>query len=495
MIINLNNDEFNQNGLYDVCIVGAGVAGITIAIELSKKGKKVALFEGGGKEYSEKSQSIYKAKNTDSIYYGLRYCRLRYLGGTSNHWTGRKMLLQPIDFKERNLFPLPGWPIKKEELDKYKNKAFSILGLDEDMLDDPEIAELSSSSTMRSVGLDVSVPPLRFGKKYYNELQNSKNIDLFLNANLTDIKLNNSFNHVSKLSIKNYKNHTYGFSGKQCILAMGAIENARLLLNCNTQIPKGIGNHSDLVGRCFMEHFWIVMGRYSRNPKNSIWSPEHPIWSKLPQLEFFPTDKFVIDNKIMTSVIAFQTASSESYGRLKAIKEKLKEAACISEISADLFRDMFDFHCKGDGIITTLCEQSPNLDSRVTLGSEKDSLGLRRAVVNWNISDIDKRTIRTLAKETAKEVARMDIGRVRLMDYIMSDDVELKPDGHCHQMGTTRMSHLPKDGVVDVNSKVFGIDNLFVAGSSIFPTGGGVNPTVSIIQLSLRLAEHLLTLK
>jgi len=482
MIFDLNKNERKSSYLYDICIIGAGVAGITLAIELSKQGKKIALLEGGGEQYSEISQDIYKAENTGSTYYGVSACRLRYLGGTSNHWAGRTMLLQPVDFKERDFFSLTGWPIKIQELDRHRDEAFNILGLKKDSLDALDMPELVSSS-MKSVG-HGSTPPVRFREKYYRDLVKSKNIDLFINANLTDMKLNDSFNHISKLEVKNYNDTTYDFSGKKIILAMGAIENARLLLNCNSQLPAGVGNHSDFVGRCFMEHFQIQMGRYTINSS-------HPIWSKDTYLEFFPTDKFVLKNKIGTSVISFGKATSKSYGRLKAIRKFLKESVCTSESLTDFSRNMFNFNCSGDGIITTLCEQSPNKKSRITLSNEKDSLGLQRAVLNWDINELDKRTIRLLAIETAKEFARLDFGRVQLPDYILSDDVELVPNGHCHQMGTTRMAKSSEDGVVDVNCKVFGIDNLYVAGSSVFSTGGGVNPTLSIVQLSLRLAEHL----
>ena len=482
MKFDLNKEEYKQTNSYDVCICGAGVAGIILAVELASKGKKVALFEGGSEDYTGVSQSIYEATSKGLTYYGMNGCRLRYLGGTSNHWAGRTMLMQPIDFKDRDFFPLPGWPIKKKAFDKYKNKAYEILGLNEHSLDAPNVPQLSSSS-MKTVG-HGSTPPVRFGKKYYQTLLKSENIDLFINANLTDLKLNEQLNRVSQLKIKNYNNRTYKFTGNKIILAMGAIENARLLLNCNSQLPKGIGNKTDFVGRCFMEHFQIFMGEYSINPENSLWSSEI-------NLEFFPTDKFVMDKKIGTSVISFGKADSRSYGRLKTIKKVIKDSVCPSDTLTKFSKNIFDFNCPGDGIITTLCEQSPNINSRITLSDEKDSLGLFRVSLDWQINELDKRTIRTLGMETAKEFARLDLGRVKLKNYILSDGIEEKLGAHCHQMGTTRMSKISKDGVVDVNSKVFGVDNLYVAGSSVFSTGGGVNPTLSIVQLSLRLAEHL----
>lgn len=484
MKIDLNKDELLNKHLYDICICGAGAAGITLAIELAGKGKKVALFEGGDEDYSDESQSVYGPINTGLTYYGINGCRLRYLGGTTNHWAGRTMVLQPIDFEKRDFFSLPGWPIEKYEFDKYRKRAFKILELKEDSLDAPVIPQLTTSS-MKMLGYGSS-PPVRFGKKYYKELVESNNIDLYINANLTGLKLNESHDSIQQIEIKNYKNTTFSFLGKKVVLAMGAIENARILLNCNSQIPDGIGNHSGFVGRCFMEHFQVLLGEYSINPNN-------PIWSNGIKLEFFPTDKLAIGKKIGTSVISFGEADARSYGRLKAIKKFLKDSVCPSETLTKISKSMFDFNCKGDGIITTLCEQAPNLKSRIVLRDEKDALGLQRVALDWQISELDKRTIRTLGLETAKEFARLDIGRVKLKDFIFTEDIEKNLGAHCHQMGTTRMSELPKDGVVDKNCKVFGINNLYIAGGSVFSTGGGVNPTLSIVQLSLRLADHLLS--
>ncbi len=164
---------------------------------------------------------------------------------------------------------------------------------------------------------------------------------------------------------------------------------------------------------------------------------------------------------------------------------------CDSDTLATISRKFLDFTCEGDGVITTLCEQIPDKRSRVYLGDSKDSLGQRKLVVDWNVNETDKRTIRILALEAAKELARLDVARVKIHKKILDQSGEYYIGGHCHQMGTTRMAANMGDGVVDSNSKVFGIDNLFLAGSSIFSTGGAVNPTFSVVQLSIRLAEHL----
>lgn len=150
-----------------------------------------------------------------------------------------------------------------------------------------------------------------------------------------------------------------------------------------------------------------------------------------------------------------------------------------------------DFKCPGMGNIGTLIEQSPNLDSRITLSKETDDLGINKANFEWKISDFDRNTIRETGLAMAKEFANSGLGNIRLSDFILDDKLEIKFGHHAHHMGTTRMSENPKYGVVDKNSKVHDLDNLYIAGSSVFSTGGACNPTMPIIQLCLKLADHL----
>jgi len=472
------NIDSPDSALYDYCICGAGVAGITVARALAKAGKKVALLEGGGLEYSEESQKLYNGKNVGLPYSGERGCRIRYFGGTSNAWSGRCMMFQPADFIERDYFEFPGWPIKKDELDVYIDEAKEILDVKENI--EQQYVKLPNFYTAWA-GIS---PPTRFGKKYLSELTESDKIDLYLNANLTDIVLSESLKSVQEIEIKNFNGDTYSFKGKQIVLAMGAIENARLLLNADSQIKTGVGNHSDLVGRCFMEHLNVDLGRFVTDLTNKIWQSG--------RLELYPNEKIVLEKRIGTSVIAFATnVQPRLFGRLKDIKKFTRDNICGSDTLTEMARKFKHFNCPGDGLISTLTEQAPNRNSRVKLSDEKDSFGLRKIILDWQINKQDVHTIKTLAYEVAKELAEQDIARVQIPDYLLSDDGEFHVGGHCHHMGTTRMASSENYGVVDENCKVFGVDNLYIAGSSVFSTSGGVNPTMPIVQLALRLARHL----
>ena len=481
MKIDLNADSYKGPAkIYDICVVGTGPAGMTLALEMARAGKTVALFEGGDMDITEESQDIYNGENIGREYYGLEGCRLRYFGGTSGHWGGLCHPLAAFDFERRDYFDLSGWPISKADLDDYIARAHEIFDLGDQTFDPPPRPKWNSPLFER-VRLAQS-PPTRFGEKYRDQVVGSDKIDLFVNANLVDMRLNDGLNHVTSIKVKNFKKDEFDFSAKRFALCCGAVENARLLLNFSSQVSVGIGNHSDFVGRCFMEHLNVDVGGFVVS--------DAAFWKDA--LFVKPRRDFSIKEKIANVLLVFGPNSNVMFGgRLGPLKNFVRDQVCKSPSLTDLARELVHFYCPGDGLITTLAEQSPNRESRVTLYDESDALGLRRVRLNWQINDLDKRTIRRAAIEAAKELTRLDLARVQFTEQIYNEDMDLTVGKHCHQMGTTRMASLPKDGVVDGDCKVFGIDNLYLGGSGVFSTGGGVNPTFSIVQLALRLSDHL----
>lgn len=468
---------------YDVCICGAGPAGITTARSLARQGKKVALFEGGSRKYTDASQDIYAGESVGLQYWTfVQTGRLRFLGGTSNHWAGRCSFFDEIDFEQRHYTGLPGWPIARTELFKYFDAASSILDISREGFDSSQ-KEKWRGENFRFAEYTLS-PPTRFGEKYYQELKDSLNIDLYLNANLTDIKLHEGLDAVSSFEIQNYSKNQYLFSANNYVIAMGAIENARLLLNFDKQLATGIGNQNGMVGRCFMEHFNVEMGSFVADD-SKIWESN--------SIQINPSENLSRKFQIGNAVISFdRSMEPASYGRLKVLKKSLREGICRSEFMTGLSKNVVDFHCPGDGIITSMIEQTPNLQSRVMLGAEKDILGMRRVKLDWQVSTNDRKTIRTLGMEVAKEMARIGVARVKLKDFILDSTKKISDYGaHAHQMGTTRMSDDPKFGVVNNNLKIHGVKNIYIAGSSVFPTGGGSNPTMNLVMLAERLGAHL----
>jgi len=476
MLFDFNSkNDIDKN--YDVCVVGTGPAGITLARKLSEAGQTVLLLEAGGLNYSEQSQDFYECETVGHNAWP-KFSRLRYFGGTSNHWSGRCRPFDSSDFNPREINGLPGWPIRYSEIEPYLDEAMEILDLDKEMGFQPANDDLLKRHF--SPDAYAKSPPTRFKGKYLSEIDAAKNIDCYYNATATDLTLDESHLTVTNIEISNYKNYKSTISANKFILCLGGIETPRFMLNCNNQIKAGIGNSNDMVGRCFMEHLNVPMGSFIyRNLDNTA------------RMQFYTDDNFVSVINIGKSNVTLGIIKKvKSYGRTKAIKTFFKNLACKMEIE-DKVQFISDFKCPGMGNIGTLIEQSPNLNSRVSLSKETDDFGLSRAKFDWQINDFDKKTIRETGMAMAKEFSSAGLGIVRLADFMLDKTLDIPFGHHNHHMGTTRMSENPKYGVVDKNSKVHELDNLYIAGSSVFSTGGACNPTMPIIQLCLRLAEHL----
>lgn len=479
MIIDLNTAETSPfDGVFDVCVCGSGPAGMTVAREAAARGLRVVLLEAGGIGPSEASQEIYKAKSVGTLeYFGVETCRLRYFGGTSGHWSGRCAILDPIDFEQRDIWGgLPGWPITRAEAYARLADVRDILDIGDQSLGprrEPRwrSARLSPSGFARSA-------PTRFGEKFRPELQASKRVTVCLNANVISLDLSPDKHAVTAVEVADWRERRFKVAARATIIAFGSLENARFLLNTGALLGAPIGDQGGFVGRCFMEHFDIVLGRFMA---------EHsPIWRRNEPLSVTLTAAQARARGLGSAVVSLAPSGEpRHFGRLAPIRGLINDIEC-AVASPDTRGNI----CSGDGVASDIVEQTPNRDSRVTLdNAEKDRFGHFRINVDWRLSAQDVKTISGLAEEVGKAIAEQNHGRFKIADDILAGAPV--PGFHCHQMGTTRMSADPKFGVVDENCRVHGMKNLFIAGSSVFPTGGSANPTTMIVALALRLGEHL----
>src|SRR5262245_3510667 len=328
MLVDFNETSPDAWGsAYDVCICGTGPAGITIARKLAAFGKRILLLEGGGLAYSDASQDCYKGRSVGAQYWFLDAGRLRYFGGTSNHWTGRCGLFDPIDFEARDYFGLPGWPISRRQVLSGLDEAKQIVDIADQDLAPSELSGFASPLFNKS-GYALS-PPTRFLEKYRTEIENSDRIDAFYNANLVGLRLDDSLKRLSHLTIRSSNGRLADVSAGRFVLALGAIENARILLNADSQVREGIGNQSGMVGRCFMEHLNVSIGRFL------VTDPE--FWQS-GGVQLTPTETLMRKNDIGNGIVAFgANASPQSYGRLRVLKQFLRETGCalpeITEIA------------------------------------------------------------------------------------------------------------------------------------------------------------------
>ena len=261
MHIDARNIENNSLIEGDVCIIGSGAAGISMALEFINTSHKVILLEGGGFEPEAAMQELYATKQTGQRYFPFKAIRLHYFGGTTNHWSGFCSVFDEIDFEKRDWVPYSGWPIQRKDLDPFYERAHKIIELGPYEYEDTYW--LKQQPALKPLPIDKKVvwnkmwqfsPPTRFAKKYKDAIVNAKNIHLYTYANVTDIRSNENVSAIKEVTIKNLAGKSHRVKAKVFVVACCAVQNARLLLASNKQNPKGLGNDNDLVGRFFMEH-------------------------------------------------------------------------------------------------------------------------------------------------------------------------------------------------------------------------------------------------
>ncbi|GGY41866.1 GMC oxidoreductase [Parvularcula lutaonensis] len=476
------------SGPYDLCVAGTGPAGMTVALKVAAAGGRVLLLEGGGLGPTPESRAVYEGRNVGTVPYGhIETCRLRQFGGTSGHWAGRCAIFDRVDFEQRDIFDLPGWPISYDETYRHLDEAKSILDIpDAELTLEP--ATPWAEGPFR-IGAYAMSPPTRFGVKYKAELEASGNIDCLYNANVTDLRLDENGERISAVVITGYDGREEIVEAAEFVIAFGAMENARFLLNANTQRTEGLGNQNDMVGRTFMEHFNVDFGKVLTTDER-FWSEFVEEDGRTPPL--MPTVAKMQDADIGNGIITMISAAQQRYyGRLAPYREARRAIICgVKPLRARVQENDSSLTCKDEYFIGTLTEQVPNRESRILVDpDDRDQFGKPKLLLQYEVTDQDWKTIESHAFELGKLLAGKDIARLRVREGLL--DRTIGVGAHCHHMGTTRMSDDAKDGVVDKDCRVHGIPNLYMAGASVFPTGGGVNPTLTLVSLAVRLGEHL----
>jgi choline dehydrogenase-like flavoprotein len=519
----------------DVCVLGAGAAGITLARELAASGLHVCLAEGGGAEFEYlESQVLYQGVNVGTPI-ALETGRLRYLGGSTNHWGGRCAPLQDMDFRRRDWVPYSGWPLQRAELDPYYVRAEKVCGF--------TAPWQSDADTLRYLGdllpaVDPKwlmpfiwhyTPPMKdapvwkWGLAYGAQLRESNNIRTLLHANFAAFTTEKNHSRVRSLTVSSLNGVTANINAKTFVLCCGGIENARLLLLGAEQNSGGFAGDGGLVGRFFMQH--------SRGPAALVVSAERMTkvqeqfnilrgadgleievgLALTPQLQESerllncsgvlqylgdPDSGITAAQEIWRSLLAGSwgpnlgekvgIVAEDLSGVLEALKRRVSTghsldregSAVIPSRSAVLLLDL---------------EQAPDPQSRITLAADRDALGLKRVQADWRVGEMERRTALQFTTHVAAEFARLGIGRCKFEPWLQDSRKPMTDSLHetYHYIGTTRMAETPADGVVDSNCAVFGMENLYVAGSSVFPTAGQANPTLTIVALALRLADFL----
>jgi len=478
------------------------------------------VLESGGLEYEDDTQELARGTTSGDRYPDPDISRLRILGGSTNHWAGNCSPLDPIDFEKRSWLPHSGWPFSRADLDSYYRLAQQYCQLGQYNYDPRYWTANTDTSLITAGAADITTgvsqysPPTNFGEVYRDGLDESANITVVLHANALEIELDEMGTQVEAIRLGIIGGDKFRDRARVFILAMGGIETPRLMLLSTKKHANGVGNSNDLVGRFFMDHPTIEGALYQ--PSGAVDQRfydstvrQHNVGGYLKL-----TPEALRREELLNVRIPFVPVSnyhiSEGMTSLHALSDGFGEGSwpdrfwdhvgniiydmdmVLEGLSRGVFNQKIFDHADAIGGYTlrAMIEQTPDRNNRVTLSEDRDYFGQRRIALNWRISQRDRDNLWACYRILAAQLGLLKAGRIRLRydnEQIFDD---LLGYGH-HHMGTTRASHDPKTGVVDRDLRVHELVNLYVAGSSIFPTGGHVPPTLTIVALSIRLAEHI----
>ena len=489
----------------DLAIIGAGAAGITIARELIGSNISIALIESGGLDFEPDTQALYDGESV-GVPYPLDTSRLRYFGGSTNHWGGWCRPMQPIDFEERDWVPHSGWPITYDELVPFYERANKVAQVGPFRFNDADWwSDGGKYHPLPLPGGDVVTrwfeysPPTRFGQVYRKAIESAPNIKTYLNSNVTEIVPDETAKTIDHLKVATLTGVKFTVRPKRVILATGGIENARMLLLSNSVQKSGLGNGRDVVGRYFMEHPHIGQPVQILITDPAFVTPYYKTYTKLGGAQirgvFMFTDEYLRRTRRLGTVITF---SEWKLIRSDGVSDGRPETEEDAALEPDLLQLLHSTTVKpADGPVLGMryasgcaTEQTPNPLSRVMLSSdEKDALDLPRTKLDWRLNLEDRTNLHENLETLARAFGEWGNGTVRIMFKDKPKWDEAEGWGN-HHMGTTRMASDPRKGVVDADCKVHGIDNLYIAGSSVFTTSATINPTLTILALAMRLSDH-----
>lgn len=525
MIVDLNSVQDVPELVCDVCIVGAGAAGLAIATELLPAGKKIVILESGGFEPEPSTQVLYDAEISGLPHAGVTQGRFRIVGGSTTQWGGQALPLMPSDFEKRDWVAHSGWPIQFDDLKTYYERACRFLMVDNKNFDTDLFEYLPAQPSIfdpQKIWYHFSKwspkPSLR--ETYLLGLRDSSECTLLLHANVTNIGLEENLGRANAVVVRSLGGRSATVRPRHLVLCVGGIETARLLLVNNSQQKSGLGNQHDLVGRFFQDHPNAQVGWVeSKNPARvqkllnvfhkrglkysvrctatSSWQREHRTLNASMGITFVQQGTPFEDLRDVHAALRSRKISAEVFRKL------LRIAAHPGQVTPPIWHYLAKGRsfAPGAGLQVGLtCEQEPDPESRILLSSKLDALGMPLSDVRWKVTDLTLYTLRQFAKLLREQFRAAGLGEIELDAWLRDDlpnnsgyaaDWRSHISDQYHHIGTARMNDSPQAGVVDRDCRVHGISNLYIGSSAVFPTSGHSNPTLTILALAMRLADHL----
>jgi choline dehydrogenase-like flavoprotein len=527
--IDLNELENSNSIDTDLCIVGSGPAGATIAKEFAGSRVQVLVVEAGGFEETRADKGLFDVENVGAIRIHDQL-RNRVIGGSSYSWAGRCASFDDIDFETRAWLPYSGWPLSNADLHPFLERSRKHLGLGPNIYDDHLWKELGIPAP--SPKIDPALLKLQFWQ-YSRDKRNSggptrfaraiaeistPNVRLLMHANTTQINTSEAGMRVKSLEVRTRCGRCAEIRANVVVLACGGLENARLLLASKRVNPSGVGNSHDLVGRFLMDHPGCTLGTFDVRRSAPIQSRlgsyflDYEGGRQVYASGLMLSPEIQRNEQLLNCAAFLHPTFDESYESWKALKRLVRPAperhrigkardlsvvignlpSLLRKVYRRVVRQQPPNPYTDETSLYCLVEQTPDASSRVTLAQQTDALGMPLLRIDWRIGELERRSVIRL-----NELIELELRRVGLPEHSRNDHLFRGVDwrsqfiDRAHPSGTTRMSDSPKQGVVNRNCMVHEVAGLYIAGSSVFPTAGHANPTLMIVALAIRLADWL----
>jgi choline dehydrogenase-like flavoprotein len=520
MIIDLEKTGERSVSGFDVCIVGAGAAGIILAVELARHGKRVAVVESGGFRREDRTQLLYQSEVVGVPYTGIHEGRFRVLGGSTTEWAGQILELDEFDFAERPWVPGSGWPFPKSELAPFYARAIELEGLNRSLLNDSEVWTACGLGSPE-LGSDLVCafsrwcPQPNFARLHETTLTKHPELSLYLHTNACELLLTEDGETVRSVRCRTLTGSETFFSADHFVLCLGGIESSRFLLQPYRQgTPPW--NKRQLVGRYYNDHILCdaaeirdVDLRTFHHQFGAVFANGYKYQPKL-KLAFDAQRRYSTLN--VCGMVELANDDAGKMARARATARLLRHGRVAEVGTRDFFR-LFGqipwvlwrrlqrsidptvvYRRKGAALkLSVLCEQSPLSESRITLSSQRDVVGMFRSRLDWKVSADEIASIRRYTRIVQDAFKLRGLANIQPSAALFRDEASAvqKCTDFFHHMGGTRMATTERDGVVSPDLRLFGTRNAYVCSSSVFPSSGFSNPTHTLIALAVRLAKHL----
>jgi choline dehydrogenase-like flavoprotein len=511
----------------DICIVGSGPAGTTLALELSQSKLRVVVLESGGLERDDAADALNEIESIGWPRVMDQWIvRNRVLGGSSYTWRGKCAPFDDIDYEERNWVPYSGWPLRPQDLAPYLERSTSHIGIG------AGTGYTSASGFWKLANRKSETPSFdenllvpyfwQFSKDKYNPFDYARfgkrlrhgeanDTRILLHATALRVNVDEAGTAVKSITVSGRDGRVRVVAAHRIVLCAGGIENARLLLASNHQLSTGLGNQNDLVGRFLMDHPRGTVAKFDpkRADTSLRWLGVYNVGSKASShryrhgLQLSP--RYQREQRLLNCAVFLEERLTvdDPWSAVMRLVRRQGSRRDVMHIVSNIdviAKGTYQYFVKKNGLqrkyehieLLGIVEQPPNPDSRLMLSNKKDPLGIPLARIDWKVSDLEQETMRVTARLVASEFARLGLESPHLEQWVTDGNgFPTNIRDVAHPTGTTRMSLDPRTGVVDINCEVHGIRGLFVAGTSVFPTAGHANPTQMIVAFACRLADIL----